>query len=408
MSDIMALTEEYNKIKNSGKKLDMSRGKPSPAQLDIAEKMLTVLSASSDCIAENGIDCRNYGVLGGIPEVRRLFAEILDVPEKNVLMGGNSSLNMMYDLISKAFTTGLRGNEPWYKSHVKFLCPSPGYDRHFGVTEHFGIGLILVPMYADGPDMDAVEEYVKDPAVKGIWNVPKYSNPTGVTYSDETVRRFAKLKPAAPDFCIIWDNAYCVHHLTDTPDTLLNIFTEAAKYGTEDMIYEYASTSKVTFSGAGVSCVIASDANIKELSDDMKVRTIGNDKLNMLRHARFLAPEGKLEEVMREHRSILEPKFELCYKRFGEQLSDIPGVSWTHPNGGYFITLYTPNGTAKHVVGLAKEAGLVVTPAGSGFPYNVDPDDRTIRIAPSYPDLDELDAALHLLCICVKLAAACK
>ncbi len=406
MADIHALIEEYNRIKEEGKKLDMSRGKPSPEQLGICEEMLGVLTKSKDCIAENGLDCRNYGELVGIPEIKRFFANLLDVPESWVLMGGNSSLNMMYELIAKAFTVGIRGCEPWYKSHVKFMCPSPGYDRHFAVTEHFGIELLMIPMTKDGPDMDVVEEYVKDSSVKGIWNVPKYSNPTGVTYSDDVVRRFAALRPAAKDFCVIWDNAYCVHDLTDTPDKLLNIFDEAEKAGSIDMFYEYASTSKVTFSGSGVSCVVASPSNIKELSDDMKIRTIGNDKLNMLRHARFLSGEGVLKKIMNAHRAIMEKKFELCYSHFEKQLSDIEGVSWTHPNGGYFITLYTPKGTAKRIVGLAKEAGLIVTHAGAGFPYNIDPDDCTIRIAPSYPECDELDEALNLLCLCVKIAVS--
>ncbi len=406
MIDILALTEQYNKIKDQGKKLDMSRGKPSSEQLCFSSKMLGTLDENADCSSEDGLDCRNYGGLTGIPEAKRLFSEILSVPAENIIIGGNSSLNMMYDLISMAFVHGVRGCEPWHKSHVKFLCPSPGYDRHFAVTEHFGFELLLVPMTASGPDMDVVEEYVKDPEVKGIWNVPKYSNPTGVTYSDETVRRFAALKPAAPDFCVIWDNAYCLHDITDTPDTLLNIFEEASKCGSEDMFYEFASTSKVTFSGGGIACVAASKNNIKELSDDMKVRTIGADKLNMLRHARFLSGDGVLKGLMRSHGDMMSKKFELCYSHFEKEFAGIDGISWTRPNGGYFITLYTPENTAKRIVKLAKEAGLVVTGAGSGFPYNVDPHDSMIRIAPSYPDCAELDEALRLLCICVKLAVA--
>lgn len=406
MIDILALTEQYNKIKDQGKKLDMSRGKPSSEQLCFSSKMLATLDESADCSSEDGLDCRNYGGLTGIPEAKRLFSEILSVPAENIIVGGNSSLNMMYDLISMAFVHGVRGCEPWHKGHVKFLCPSPGYDRHFAVTEHFGFELLLVPMTESGPDMDVVEEYVKDPEVKGIWNVPKYSNPTGVTYSDETVKRFAALKPAAPDFCVIWDNAYCLHDITDTPDTLLNIFDEAAKCGSEDMFYEFASTSKVTFSGGGIACVAASKSNIKELADDMKVRTIGADKLNMLRHARFLSGDGVLKNLMRSHGDMMSKKFELCYSYFEKEFSGIDGISWTRPNGGYFITLYTPENTAKRIVKLAKEAGLVVTGAGSGFPYNVDPHDSMIRIAPSYPDCAELEEALKLLCVCVKLAVA--
>lgn len=406
MINIPALNEQYNRIKAKGKKLDMSRGKPSSEQLCFSAKMLGLVDESADIRSEEGLDCRNYGGLTGISDAKRIFADILNVPAENIIVGGNSSLNMMYDLISMAFVIGLRGHEPWHKSHVKFLCPSPGYDRHFAVTEHFGFELLLVPMTENGPDMDVVEEYVKDPEVKGIWNVPKYSNPTGVTYSDDTVRRFAALKPAAPDFCVIWDNAYCVHDITDTPDTLLNIFDEAAKCGSEDMFYEFASTSKVTFSGGGIACVAASKSNIKELADDMKVRTIGGDKLNMLRHARFISGDGALKDIMRAHGVVMSKKFELCYSHFEKELSGIEGVSWTHPNGGYFITLYTPDNTAKRIVQLAKEAGLVVTGAGSGFPYNIDPRDRTIRIAPSYPDCAELDEALELLCVCVKLAVA--
>ncbi len=397
------LIEKYNEIKAKGVKLDMSRGKPSAKQLDIAEEMLSLIDTSEGCIAENGADCRNYGELSGIPEAKRFFANLLDVPQSYILMGGNSSLHLMYDLISMAFVNGLRGCEPWHKSKVKFLCPSPGYDRHFAVAEHFGFELVLVKMTENGPDMDVVEEYVKDPSVKGIWNVPKYSNPTGVTYSDETVKRFAALKPAAKDFCVIWDNAYCVHHLTDTPDTLLNIFDEAKKCGSEEMFYEFASTSKITYGGAGISCVASTESNIKELSNDLKIRTIGHDKLNMLRHARFFE-KNCVDEIMKKHRAVLQEKFELCYKYFEKELAAEKGVSWTRPNGGYFITLMTPAGKAKRIVSLAKEAGLTVTPAGSGYPYNIDPDDRMIRIAPSYPDTEELEEALKLLCVCVKIA----
>ncbi len=403
MSQQLTLTEQYNLIKAEGKKLDMSRGKPSASQLGIAEALLKNLELK-DCFSENGFDCRNYGELTGIPEIKRFFANLLGVGEDWLIIGGNSSLNMMYDLITKAFVKGIRGCKPWHKCHVKFLCPSPGYDRHFAVTEHFGIELVLVPMTANGPDMDLVEEYVRNPEVKGIWNVPKYSNPTGVTYSDETVKRFAALKPAAEDFCVIWDNAYCVHDLTDKPDNLLNIFEEAKKQGSQSMFYGFASTSKMTFAGGGVACAVACPENIKELVADMKVRTIGYDKINMLRHAKLLNTPGVLQDIMAKHRDILRDKFELCYKYFEKELSGITGVKWTHPNGGYFISLKTPEGCAKKVVELAKNAGLVVTPAGSGFPYNTDPDDCNIRIAPSYPDMTELEDALKLLCVCVKLA----
>ena len=398
------LLEKYNSFKAKNLKLDMSRGKPCTQQLDLSMDMLKI----NDVKSSTGLECRNYGILDGIPECKAIFSEMLEVAEKNVIVMGNSSLNVMFDFIAQCMTHGA-GDKPWMQQgKIKFLCPVPGYDRHFGICEYFGIEMINVPLVKGGPDMELVEEFIKDSSVKGMFCVPKYANPDGSTYSDETVRRIAALKPAANDFRIIWDNAYIVHDLRETPDKLLNIFPECEKNSTEDMVIEVVSTSKVTFSGAGIAALAASDKNVAMIKNRMKTQTIGYDKINQLRHAKFLKNMDGVRAHMKKHAAIIAPKFDVVLKAFNTELGGKGIAEWTNPNGGYFITLYTPNGTAKRVVGLAKEAGLVVTPAGSGFPYNVDPDDRTIRIAPSYPDLDELDAALHLLCICVKLAAACK
>ncbi|MEG2118122.1 MAG: aminotransferase, partial [Clostridia bacterium] len=317
----MTITEEYQKIKQNGKKLDMSRGKPSSEQFDKMEKLLSQININKDCYSENGTDCRNYGGLDGIPEAKRVFSSMLEIPEENIAVGGNSSLNLMYDLIAQAFVFGIRGQKPWSAQKTKFLCPVPGYDRHFAITEHFGIEMISVPMLPTGPDMDIVEKLVStDSSIKGIWNVPKYSNPTGVTYSDDTVLHFASLKPAAKDFCIIWDDAYCVHDLNDTPDNLLNLFAQAQKFKNENNVYIFASTSKITYSGAGISCIASSKDNIKEYLNELSIHTICNDKLNMLRHAKLLQSKENVLQIMDMHKSVISKKFDLCIEYFKNEL----------------------------------------------------------------------------------------
>lgn len=398
--------EKYESYKNSGMKLDMSRGKPASDQLDLSGYLLGILEDDKDCVLENGIDCRNYGLPAGIPQIRKLFGEILGVSPKNVIAGGNSSLNMMFDTVSHAYTKGFAGCTPWGKlEKVKFLCPVPGYDRHFGVTAYFGIDMINIPMNSDGPDMDIVEKYVEnDESVKGIWCVPKYSNPSGITYSDETVRRFAALKPKAKDFRIFWDNSYALHDITDTPDTLLNLYEEALKNKNEDIVFMFTSTSKITFPGGGVACFAASDANIAWALESIAYQTIGPDKLNQLRHAKAFPDFASVRAQMEKHRAIIAPKFKAVIDCFEKNLSGIPGVSWTKPNGGYFISLELPEGCASRVVKMASEAGLVLTPAGATFPYGKDPRDTNIRIAPTYPSVDELEKALDLLVCCIKLS----
>ncbi len=400
------LLAEYQKYKDSGKKLDMSRGKPSAEQLDNMTSLLTEISDIDGCFSENGIDCRNYGCLEGIPEAKRLFAAILGVRECNVIVCVNSSLNIMFDTVSNAYTFGLHGCEPWSRQgRIKFLCPVPGYDRHFAITKLFGIEMINIPVLCDGPDMDLVRKYAEnDPAVKGIWCVPKYSNPTGVTYSDRVVREFAALKPAAKDFTVIWDDAYAVHDLNDTPDQLLPVLPLAEQNGTADHFYLYTSTSKISWSGAGISCVAMSENSKAEFLDIMKVKTIGFDKLAMLRHARLLC--RSLGDVMKMHASVIRPKFELCYKYFERLAADIEGFTYSRPNGGYFINVNVPAGKAKAIVKLASDAGLKLMPAGATFPYGVDPADSNIRIAPTFPTLAELEDALVLFDICVRLTCA--
>ncbi|MDL2287189.1 aminotransferase class I/II-fold pyridoxal phosphate-dependent enzyme [Eubacteriales bacterium OttesenSCG-928-G02] len=396
----------YNEIKAKNLKLDMSRGKPSPKQLDKIEGLLNVLTKSEDCYTKDGIDCRNYGNPDGIKDIKKVFAKMLDLNEDNILVFGNSSLNIMFDLISKAWCFGICGEKPWgHQEKIKFLCPVPGYDRHFAITEHFGIEMINIPMDENGPDMDLVEQLTQnDESVKGIWCVPKYSNPTGITFSDKTVKRFAALKPAASDFRVFWDNAYCVHDLNDYSDNLLNILTEAEKHGNEDNFYIMTSTSKITFAGSGISCLAVSRHNADDVMKTFKIKTIGHDKINMLRHAKYLNYGERIKEIMDEHKKIIKPKFDLCIEYFEKYLKNISGVSWSKPNGGYFINLNVPDQTAKKIVKLAQEAGLVLTPAGASYPYGINPDDNSIRIAPTYPSSEELEEALKLLVVCVKLA----
>lgn len=404
------LLAEYQSQKDKGLKLDISRGKPSKEQLDLSMPMLDVLGSDSDMHAEDGTDVRNYGLLDGIPEAKKLMGDLMGVDPSQVIVGGNSSLNIMYDMVARSELFGVMGSTPWSRlDKVKFLCPVPGYDRHFAVTEQFGIELINVPILADGPDMDAVEEYVNnDPAVKGIWCVPVYANPTGSVYSEETVKRLAALKPAAKDFRIYWDNAYCVHHLFDEEEKqakVLNILEECEKAGNPDMVYQFCSTSKVTFAGAGVAALSSSPANIADIKSKLQWSTIGPDKINQLRHVRFFKDVNGLKEHMKKHAAIVRPKFEEVLATLERELAELEIAQWSHPLGGYFVSFDAMEGCAKKIVARCKEAGLVLTGAGAAFPYGKDPKDSNIRIAPTMPTLDELKEALELFVICVKLVA---
>ena len=402
------LDQQYAEIKAQGLALDMSRGKPSVDQLNISMDMMDVLSSSTDLRCETGVDCRNYGVMDGIPEAKRLLGEISEVDPEHIIIYGNSSLNVMFDTVSRSMTHGVMGNTPWCKlDKVKFLCPVPGYDRHFKITEFFGIEMINVPMSPEGPDMDIVEKLVsEDPAIKGIWCVPKYSNPQGITYSDETVHRFAKLKPAAKDFRIYWDNAYGIHHLyEDKQDYLIEILMECKKEGNPDMVYKFCSTSKVSFPGSGVAAIAASDANLVAIRKQMQIQTIGHDKLNQLRHARFYKDIHGMVEHMKLHADILRPKFETVLTILERELEGLEIGSWLRPRGGYFISFDAMDGCAKAIVAKASEAGLVMTPAGATFPYGKDPKDSNIRIAPSYPTPEELAKACEIFVLSVKLVS---
>ncbi len=402
------LEAQFEEVKAKGLKLDMSRGKPSAEQLNLSMGMMDVLNSGADLICEDGVDCRNYGGLDGIREAKQLLADMMEVPRDNVIIFGNSSLNVMYDTVARAMTHGILGSTPWCKlDKVKVLCPVPGYDRHFAITEFFGIEMINIPMTPTGPDMDLVEKYVnEDPAVKGIWCVPKYSNPQGITYSDETVFRFANLKPAAEDFRIFWDNAYCVHHLyEDKQDYLTEILMECKKAGNPDMVYKFASTSKICFPGSGVAALAASEANLNEIRSMMQVQTIGHDKVNQLRHVRFFKDIHGIVEHMKKHADIMRPKFEAVINGLEKELGGLEIGSWIKPLGGYFISFDALDGCAKAIVAKAKEAGLVMTGAGATYPYGNDPHDSNIRIAPSYPTPEELAVATDIFVMSVKLVS---
>ena len=405
--ELTKLTAVYESEKQKGYNLDMSRGKPSPAQLDLSMGMLDIEPAQL-VKAENGTDARNYGILAGLDECRTLFGEILGVSAEQIIVGGQSSLNLMYDCVMRAYVFGvLGGSKPWgQQDRLKFLCPVPGYDRHFRVTQEFGFEMINIPMTEKGPDMDLIREYVEnDASVKGIWCVPKYSNPQGYTYSPETVEAFAALKPAADDFRIFWDNAYVVHGFREEDDYLENIFTACEKYGSENMVYEFASTSKVTFPGAGVAVIAASEANVKFLLKQMGSQTIGHDKMNQLRHVKYLKNLDGVKEHMAILGATLLPKFDMTVSTLEAELGGTGIGEWTNPNGGYFMAFKGLPGTAKRCVQLCADLGVKLTGAGAPFPYGIDPEDSTIRIAPSFPTPEQLKASIEIFCLCQKIAA---
>lgn len=398
------LRSRYEEYKALGLQLNMARGKPGQDQMDLTMDLLSCVNMRDGFISDSGVDVRNYGLLEGLPEARRLFGGVLEMDPDNVIVGGNSSLNMMFDYIAQAYAKGVSGCEPWSRQGaVKFLCPVPGYDRHFAVTEYFGIEMIAVPMTAIGPDMDEVEQLVTDPLVKGIWCVPMYSNPSGVTYSDQTVRRLAAMETAAPDFRIMWDNAYGLHHLSEDHDELLNLYEELKKCGHEDRAIFFCSTSKISFPGAGVAALAASPANIVEIKNRMNFQTIGYDKINMLRHVRYFHDRKGLEDHMKLHAAVLRPKFDAVLNALDEQLAGKGVAAWHRPKGGYFVSVDLAEGCAKKTVQLLKEAGVVLTDAGATYPYGKDPKDSNLRLAPSYPPVEELKIAMDLFCICAEL-----
>ena len=400
---------EYEKVRGFNLKLNMSRGKPAPDQVAVSFPVLDELTSNSDIKSEDGTDCSNYGVVDGIPEAKKLMADMMGVSADNTIVCGNSSLNLMYDQVSRGFTHGYLGSEPWCKlDKVKFLCPVPGYDRHFLVTQHFGVEMINIPMTSEGPDMDMIEELVaNDPYIKGMWVVPRFSNPTGITYSNDTLKRLAALKPAAKDFRIFYDNAYCVHTLYGEEDDtqLIDIFSEAAKHGNEDMIFEFSSTSKITFPGAGISAIAASDANIKEIKKTLTVQTIGHDKLNQLRHVRFFKDIDGIKTHMKKHADFIRPKFEKVLSILERELGTLGVGEWTNPRGGYFISFDSKQHCADKIYELCKDAGVTLTGAGATYPYGKDPENKNLRIAPTFPTIDELEKATELFALAVKLAS---
>jgi len=405
---LASLKSVYREYQGMNLQLNMARGKPSNDQLDLSMGMMDILSSEDDLTCEDGTDCRNYGVLDGIGEAKQLLGDMMEVPAENIIIYGNSSLNVMYDTVSRSMTHGVMGNTPWCKlDRVKFLCPVPGYDRHFAITQYFGIDMIPIPMTEEGPDMDLVEKYVsEDETVKGIWCVPKYSNPQGYSYSDETVRRFANLKPKAKDFRIYWDNAYTIHHLyDDDQDVLLEILDECRKAGSPDMVYKFASTSKISFPGSGIAAIATSLNNLTDIKKQLGMQTIGHDKVNQLRHVRFFGDMNGMTEHMRKHADILRPKFETVIEILERELGGLGIGSWTKPKGGYFISFDSLPGCAKEIVARCKKAGVVMTGAGATYPYGIDPQDSNIRIAPSYPPLADLKVATELFSLCVKIVS---
>ena len=400
------LQKEFDDLKARGLSLNMARGKPGKAQLDLVSDIFGLMQKSEDYVSD-GIDVRNYGEMTGLPAAKRLFADILGCKPEQVFVGGNASLQLMYDTISKAYTHGLLHSErPWCREEkVKWLCPAPGYDRHFKITESFGFELITIPMTENGPDMDAVEEAVKDPTVKGIWCVPKYSNPDGIIYSDETIRRMASLNPAAPDFLIMWDNAYCIHEFEGDYVEFPDILSECEKAGHPDMVFEFASTSKVTLPGAGISCFATSEANMEYMKKLLTVQVISFDKVNQQRHVLYLKDKAHTLELMKKHAAIMGPKFRAVTDTLDKEIAPLDIATWRRPKGGYFVSLNAMPGTAKRTLALCKEAGVTMTGAGATFPYGKDPQDSNIRIAPSLPPVEELEQAIAVLCVCLKLAA---
>ena len=405
--ELAKVKEEFNRLKGLNLSINMSRGQPSQEQLDLSMPMMDVLNSKADLRCEDGIDCRNYGVLGGINEAKKLLGDLIEVPASNIIIYGNSSINVMYDQVARSFAKGVMGSTPWCKlDKVKWLCPVPGYDRHFAITEYFGIEMINIPMNQDGPDMDLVEKLVsEDESIKGIWCVPKYSNPSGITYSKEVVNRFAHLKPKAKDFRIYWDNAYSVHHLYfDNPDYLDEILNECKKAGNPDIVYKFTSTSKISFPGSGIAALAASDANLVDIKKQLSIQTIGFDKVNQLRQVRYFKNLDGIKEQMRKHANILRPKFEAAEEILDANLGELGIGNWTKPHGGYFISYDGYNGTAKEIVAKCKEIGILLTDAGAAFPYHLDPNDSNIRIAPSAPQLDKVKEAIYAFCVVSKMA----
>ncbi len=403
------LKKQYKKYQSLDLNLDMSRGKPCKEQLDLSMEMMDVLNSTSDLTCEDGTDCRNYGILSGISEAKVLIGDMMENNPDNIIIYGNSSLNVMYDTVSRAYTHGIMGNTPWCKlDEVKFLCPVPGYDRHFAITEYFGIKMIPVPLLEDGPDMDLVEKLVsEDASIKGIWCVPKYSNPTGTVYSAEVVCRFARLKPAAPDFRIFWDNAYGIHHLYDDHQAhIVEILAECKRAGNPDLVYKFASTSKITFPGSGIAALATSRNNLEDIEKQLKNQTIGHDKVNQLRHTRFFGDIHGMCEHMVKHAEVIRPKFEAVEEILEANLGGLGIGTWTMPVGGYFISFDSMPGCAKAIVKKAMKAGVKMTPAGATWPYGKDPQDTNIRIAPTYPPLEDLKTAAALFTLCVKLVSA--
>lgn len=404
--ELAKVNEEFNRLKGLNLSINMSRGQPSQEQLDLSMPMMDVLNSKADLRCEDGIDCRNYGVLGGINEAKKLLGDLIEVPASNIIIYGNSSINVMYDQVARSFAKGVMGSTPWCKlDKVKWLCPVPGYDRHFAITEYFGIEMINIPMNQDGPDMDLVEKLVsEDESIKGIWCVPKYSNPSGITYSKEVVNRFAHLKPKAKDFRIYWDNAYSVHHLYfDNPDYLDEILNECKKAGNPDIVYKFTSTSKISFPGSGIAALAASDANLVDIKKQLSIQTIGFDKVNQLRQVRYFKNLDGIKEQMRKHANILRPKFEAAEEILDANLGGLGIGNWTKPHGGYFISYDGYNGTAKEIVAKCKEIGILLTDAGAAFPYHLDPNDSNIRIAPSAPQLDKVKEAIYAFCVVSKM-----